>query len=435
MKISDFTARSNFATTYKGILISFTVANMASYSCRICESAFVQKSLFIVHQKRCLGITEYKCDECDFEAITEDQVKKHKVHKHGDGKLLECQTCGEKFRNSIALRVHKRQAHGVSMREKATLHEGTCRTIKQEKNTIFACERCDFQCERKSAMTEHIKRCQGIKDNKCPKCDFVAVTKKEIEYHVTSKHSAGKLECDICGKVLKNILTLQVHKRTLHGERKVVQCKYCQTTTHRKESMIQHERRCQGIKDYKCDMCEYTAVTLREIKNHKEYKHSNGNLYDCDLCPKQFKTKYDVQSHKQMVHCEVKEVRCTLCPYLGAIKANLRSHMITHQMERPFECEMCGKTFKTRPNLDIHMKTLHGSTEEFPCDQCDKKIQRKGKLASHRMWVHGVGAVAVACKQCDFVAKTKSSLRYHIKYQHSEIQWLKCYHCDYRAKV
>ena len=74
---------------------------MVPFSCQICGSGFVQKSLFTIHQNRCLGIKEHKYNECDYEAVTKEQVKKHKIHKHGDGIVLNCNHCSRKFLNVV----------------------------------------------------------------------------------------------------------------------------------------------------------------------------------------------------------------------------------------------------------------------------------------------------------------------------------------------
>ena len=236
--------------------------------------------------------------------------------------------------------------HGESSRDKVSLQEGSYHIVRHKESKIYVCERCGFQTERKSAMALHQKRCLRIKDHKSQHCDIAAVTLKEIEKHVLSKHSDGTHDCDICGKILKSVVTLQLHKRTQHGEMKIFKCSNCQKESHSKNAMIAHEKRCYGIKSHKFDMCEYTAVTSAEIRTHKMFKHPDGTLYNCDLCPKIFKTKDKVLSHKKMVHCEEKQFRCDLCPYMGATKMNIRSHMISHQQEKPFECGSCNKMFQ-----------------------------------------------------------------------------------------
>ncbi|KAK8106626.1 Zinc finger protein [Apiospora kogelbergensis] len=59
-----------------------------------------------------------------------------------------------------------------------------------------------------------------------------------------------------------------------------------------------------------------------------------------------------------------------------------------HQ-ERPFQCDVCPKSFNRNHDLKRH-KRIHLAVKPFPCDHCDKSFSRKDALKRHTL-VKGCG--------------------------------------------
>ncbi|KAL1416866.1 hypothetical protein MTO96_027461 [Rhipicephalus appendiculatus] len=49
-----------------------------------------------------------------------------------------------------------------------------------------------------------------------------------------------------------------------------------------------------------------------------------------------------------------KKYTCNLCNYTTDYPTNIQRHMLTHTGERPFRCDICGKGFTTKQNLESH---------------------------------------------------------------------------------
>jgi Zinc finger, C2H2 type/Zinc-finger of C2H2 type len=92
--------------------------------------------------------------------------------------------------------------------------------------------------------------------------------------------------------------------------------------------------------------------------------------YDCQLCGKTFKTDNKLRLHKYINHSG-KVYHCDKCEYKTTNPSNVQSHRRIHNENRHFECEICKKKTTTRLRMKIH-KRIHtgerlifGKSEQF----------------------------------------------------------------------
>ena len=166
------------------------------------------------------------------------------------------------------------------------------------------------------------------------------------------------------------------------------------------EAMIQ--KQIDGT--FLCLNCGYSIQKKSNMKKHVE-THISTPGYHCNFCPKQFKTKNSLNTHTSNNHREEKkkmslqinivsiscqfngifdiiksyfildgtldykieslitktsigELQCMICGKTSTVRQNIRNHIETHVANGGFNCDLCGKLFKTRNSRSVH-KSLH----------------------------------------------------------------------------
>ena len=112
----------------------------------------------------------------------------------------------------------------------------------------------------------------------------------------------------------------------------------------------------------------------------------------------------------------VRRFKCSVCPLTCATKSDLHQHLMTHTGEKPFDCNICGNSFRRRQHLANHMKVIHhveppssqikpetflqppAEPKKFTCDHCQRVFLKSESLSAH-MRVH-VKDKMYECPEC-----------------------------------
>jgi hypothetical protein len=70
--------------------------------------------------------------------------------------------------------------------------------------------------------------------------------------------------------------------------------------------------------------------------------------FECETCGKIFKSKSSMDGHKRVHRPERESVVCEVCGKTFSQNSHLSSHMRIHNGDRPFECNLCRKQFSQK---------------------------------------------------------------------------------------
>jgi len=153
--------------------------------------------------------------------------------------------------------------------------------------------------------------------------------------------------------------------------------------------------------------------------NYEEDKNELGHFV-CRYgeCGKTFETKKTYLKHIFLTHeggvDSKKKKICDICGNLITAN-NMRQHVRTvhtHKDQKNFACEHCGKEFKYKSELVIHL-THHTGEMNFACSGCAKRFRRAAEARicekGHR------GIFSFKCHMCDYKTNKKNHLDRHIE--------------------
>ncbi|KAH1019261.1 hypothetical protein HUJ04_009105 [Dendroctonus ponderosae] len=110
-----------------------------------------------------------------------------------------------------------------------------------------------------------------------------------------------------------------------------------------------------GVKSDKYQL-DVTVWMEMHLKRHVDKTHKNIRPYVCDFCGKSFKSKNHIKIHERI-----------------------------HSKETPYNCHMCGESFKMKLTLRTHLKGVHNVHEEQKvfCDICKRGFVSEVALKAH----------------------------------------------------
>merc|ERR1719154_135004 len=123
----------------------------------------------------------------------------------------------------------------------------------------------------------------------------------------------GSIMCEKCDQVFANVVTLQRHVTTKHGEvLHEFRCEECGKVFSRKDPLTRHMK--EQHWDHKVDW--------------NRVQFSEELMLKCDQCNKLFKRKENLKVHKEMVHTskKVEEHACLFCSKEFSTKSNCTRH-------------------------------------------------------------------------------------------------------------
>jgi Zinc finger, C2H2 type len=250
--------------------------------------------------------------------------------------------------------------------------------------------------------SREVSRVNGDEDLKsftCPHCAYSASKKGQVRKHM-SVH--GIFLCAHCEFSCERAELLEEHRRVHHpglcGRRL---CKKCRILFPSSE-LDKHERQCSGEKQrWACPECgkEFKFLSVMKAHAHKWHPHDgDGDLMPSTTSVAKGGIMEDCEEVTDKQDSEGQEPN----ENQAAISVSKSTSVaVPSSTEKIYQCEECGKSFKTKWTLSNHAMLTHGANTPFCCDIDDCKgtpFRSDKELNCHRQNVHQLGPRKYECQ-------------------------------------
>jgi hypothetical protein len=340
-------------------------------------------------------------------------------------------------------------------------------------NLVYQCPACNYICPKGGGMKQHIKIVHDSVKVPCPKCNrmirdinlkihiedehdttekkfkcthgdctYSSAKKVNLVVHIKHKHKKDKHKhkCDRCDKTFLYPGSLKRHIEESHLGLRPFVCEKCgkgyttqtQLTEHQTKPTCMHSAD-SGVRQYRCEKCDIDFFKVLPYIKHFHKVHGSqpanidaGPVFLCDSCPKMYINQRTLDKHRLHVHEGVprgpkqKVVRLQ-CPHCEKRlpRTKLNEHIKSkHEMNTPFKCNQCTRSFGTSGVLQTHKLNLH---HRVNCDLCGQNICNSFWLKRHKASAHGITPKgSYQCPNCPLFFNLKGALENHLKKQHAE---------------
>ncbi|XP_030597835.1 gastrula zinc finger protein XlCGF7.1-like isoform X2 [Archocentrus centrarchus] len=149
--------------------------------------------------------------------------------------------------------------------------------------------------------------------------------------------------------------------------------------------------------------------------------------FNCFVCGRKFGHRRNLNRHLR-THTGEKPFSCSQCGKRFVDSGNLHRHVGIHTEKKPFSCSECGRGFKDKTTLMNHLRT-HTGEKPFGCPFCGKTFTHSGSLKQH-LSIH-TGEKPYSCPECTKTFSRKTNLKTHMKIHTGE----KSFSCNFCHKT
>ncbi|XP_068086369.1 zinc finger protein 383 [Anabrus simplex] len=146
--------------------------------------------------------------------------------------------------------------------------------------------------------------------------------------------------------------------------------------------------------------------------------------FACEFCSKSFSRRRYVKQH-MLIHSVGKVHECKLCGNAFSRRADLKRHMSKHTGERPHVCTYCSMAFAKPWNLKKHV-FRHNGYKPHSCTFCSRAFSNKKSLSLH---MNRADQLPHVCSICNKRFECRTGLEDHMS-SHSDLKPYSCASCS-----
>ncbi|XP_027730194.1 LOW QUALITY PROTEIN: zinc finger protein 646 [Vombatus ursinus] len=226
-------------------------------------------------------------------------------------------------------------------------------------------------------------------------------------------HKTGRYHCQLCSKEFSNPMAAKNHSR-IHTATRRFKCPHCGKAFRASRELTIHQRAHalgQGQAPPQMEEADGQEVeTKRDMEDkhvsgqgetHRATKEMSGSEtavkeekeglkqateldrpFCCTQCGRSYRHAGSLLNH-QKAHA-TGLYPCSLCPKLLPNLLALKNHGRTHTDPKRHRCGVCGKAFRTAARLEGHRRVHAPREGPFSCSHCPRRFRRQISFLQHQ---------------------------------------------------
>ncbi|XP_013421310.1 oocyte zinc finger protein XlCOF6 [Lingula anatina] len=428
--------------------------------CMTCNRTFKTWSSASLHIKRKhLKHVHRVCRLCFKECSTLTHLRRHQLVKHnftpfsGDKMLLKCRLCPRVFLYKKSRKSHEFTKHGAMGKdiEKLGGEQPSLRWRRRLRRVSkFKCGACFRRYTTENRLRIHMIKFHGVKNeqrgsHKCMFCELEFPLPKLLNMHVSDCHNCaceegenGVVLCMICKQMFLRRGDLKRHLHDIHNLNQPIRknnlqlrsfrCDVpgCTFSTDSTPTLKIHVETVHPEVVFNCEYlgCTYKSCLKMDVRRHYTLRHERGMGVVCTLCGKKYRKRYHLRIHMFNKH-EVRGdgLRTFKCPeegceYETTASNSLKLHATKHKKDKPFNCPYCGRCVKTEKTLQKHINKRHLNIRPYLCQVCGASYGEEHELKTHE--ARHLTDKPYICEHCSYSTVSKADLASHVLARHNQ---------------
>lgn len=222
---------------------------------------------------------------------------------------------------------------------------------------------------------------------KCEFCSAEFAILEQLEKHITSHKEEKIFKCFYCPKTFHFAKNLNMHVEYIHSKVKYSQRTAVRSTNYAQSRLVNNEKGTTLTINTSSVNINNNTINSRSGKPVQVQSPGPTNRlpparisnHECHVCHKTFS---DLRQH-MLLHDGEKPYKCDICSKSFFNASTLKTHYRVHSDENPFRCNTCTKVFDNARSLELHYRT-HTGERPYSCDVCLKKFSCSSNLKRHR---------------------------------------------------
>uniref|UniRef100_A0A182K438 Uncharacterized protein n=1 Tax=Anopheles christyi TaxID=43041 RepID=A0A182K438_9DIPT len=153
-----------------------------------------------------------------------------------------------------------------------------------------------------------------------------------------------------------------------------------------------------------CEYCPRKFTRRMYYMQHLRRHKPDERLFRCRHCPRSFTSQMRRTGHERKIHGQLSNPKseqkdtfsCPKCARVFKHRSSLRMHLLNHDGQLPYGCDICNCRFYSVSYLALHKKRYHGPNAarsmtngtSIPCLYCSRWFLRECDRSSHIKQMH-----------------------------------------------